>query len=335
MKKACIVTADSFYRNNRLFALDDRIANRDNCLLPFYALKQQLKESGFDLATSDLHSAEDAELVIYNEMPARLPAANAARKSYLLLFESELIRPDNWQLESHRAFHKIFTWHDDFVDNKKYFKMNFAFQLPEQINRDLAKKDKFCALIAGHKRVDHPLELYSKRVEAIRWFEHNHPQQFDLYGIGWDRYRFSGPKLWRALNRIGPLTRLLAQRFPSYRGRVEEKKSLLEQYRFSICFENARDIPGYITEKIFDCFFAGCIPVYWGAGNILDHIPAQCFVDMRNFSSYEDLYLYLAEMTDEEYQERLEAIQGYLSSAAAQEFSVEYFVDTIIQQVTA
>jgi len=229
MKKACIVSTDSFYNNNRLFALEDRIANRDNCLLPFYALKQQLKESGFDLATSDLHSVDDSELVIYNEMPARLPSAEALERSCLLLFESELIRPDNWQLESHRAFSKIFTWHDDFVDNKKYFKMNFSFQLPDQINRDLAKKDKFCALIAGHKRVQHALELYSKRVEAIRWFEQHHPDKFDLYGIGWDRYRFSGPKLWRALNRIGPLTRLLAPRYPSYRGRVDEKKRLLEE----------------------------------------------------------------------------------------------------------
>jgi hypothetical protein len=32
------------------------------------------------------------------------------------------------------------------------------------------------------------LELYSKRVEAIKWFEKNHPEDFDFYGIGWDRY---------------------------------------------------------------------------------------------------------------------------------------------------
>lgn len=38
------------------------------------------------------------------------------------------------------------------------------------------------------------------------------------------------------------------------------------------CFENVRDLPGYITEKIFDCFFAEYIPIYWG-GIIL---PVTC-----------------------------------------------------------
>jgi hypothetical protein len=42
---------------------------------------------------------------------------------------------------------------------------------------------------------------------------------------------------------------------------VDSKKNTLEKYKFSICYENARDIPGYITEKIFDCFFAGCVPI--------------------------------------------------------------------------
>jgi hypothetical protein len=39
-----------------------------------------------------------------------------------------------------------------------------------------------------YKKINHPLELYSKRVEAIKWFEKNHPEDFDFYGIGWDRY---------------------------------------------------------------------------------------------------------------------------------------------------
>ena len=51
---------------------------------------------------------------------------------------------------------------------------------------------------------------------------------------------------------------------------------------FAICYENARDIPGYITEKIFDCFFAGCVPIYWGgAPNVTDHIPANTFIMIK------------------------------------------------------
>ena len=38
--------------------------------------------------------------------------------------------------------------------------------------------------------------------------------------------------------------------FPSYDGPVKSKFTALSQARFSICFENARDIRGYLTEKI-------------------------------------------------------------------------------------
>ena len=82
--------------------------------------------------------------------------------------------------EKHKYFNKIFTWHDELVDNKKYFKLNFSHLFPKSINKDLSKKQKLCTLIAGNKRVKHSLELYSKRVEAIRWFEKNHPEDFDL-----------------------------------------------------------------------------------------------------------------------------------------------------------
>lgn len=334
MKKATIVTGNSFYNQNKIFDLSDTMRNRDNCLLPFYYLKNELKTHGFDLATSDIHSEDDADIVLYNEMPKKLPVSGAISKSHLLLFESELIRPDNWDVKRHKHFNKIFTWNDGFVDDKKYYKINFSFELPSVINKEITKKKKLCTLIAGNKRVEHSLELYSKRVEAIRWFERHHPGDFDLYGIGWDRYRFSGSKIIRALNKIKVLTRVLAPKFPSYKGSVEEKKSTLEKYKFAICYENAKDIPGYITEKVFDCFFSGCIPIYWGANNISDHVPSNCYIDKREYSSYKDLYRFLVDMSDDEYSKRLESIEHFLCSEMAIEFSTQHFATVITKQVT-
>ncbi len=329
-----MVVEDSFYLKNRLFDLSDKVANRDNCLLPFSLLKEDLRKRGIDLATSDIHKPEESELLIFNEMPQKPPQGKEIDRAFLLLFESELIRPDNWNIENHKYFKKIFTWNDDLVDNKKYYKINFSLQLPNKIHKDISQKKTLCTLIAGNKRVTHPQELYSKRIEAIRWFETFHPKDFDLYGMGWDSFRFSGPKLIRALNKIKYLTRLLATDYPSYKGKVDEKKSVLEKYKFSICYENARDIPGYITEKIFDSFVAGCIPVYWGAGNIAKHIPAECFIDKREFSSYEDLYGFLVTMSDKDYLSRLDSIERFLSSDKAFQFSVEYFASVISNQLT-
>jgi hypothetical protein len=45
---------------------------------------------------------------------------------------------------------------------------------------------------------------------------------------------------------------------------VQDKSLLLSKYTFNVCFEN--DLyPNYITEKIFESWDAGCIPVWWGA----------------------------------------------------------------------
>ncbi|MDD6056547.1 MAG: glycosyltransferase family 10 [Helicobacteraceae bacterium] len=54
-------------------------------------------------------------------------------------------------------------------------------------------------------------------------------------------------------------------------GNFEDKISLLRQYKFNICFENA-SYPGYFTEKLPQAFAAGCIPIYWGDTSIRSHL---------------------------------------------------------------
>lgn len=45
----------------------------------------------------------------------------------------------------------------------------------------------------------------------------------------------------------------------------DDKNAYLHSVRFHVCPENL-DAPGYVTEKLFDAFAAGTIPVYQGAG---------------------------------------------------------------------
>lgn len=44
---------------------------------------------------------------------------------------------------------------------------------------------------------------------------------------------------------------------------VEDKHKWLQNYKFNLCFENS-SYPGYLTEKLFDAYNAGCVPIYWG-----------------------------------------------------------------------
>lgn len=108
----------------------------------------------------------------------------------------------------------------------------------------------------------------------------------------------------------------------------------MKGYRFAICYENARSLPGYITEKIFDCFFSGCVPVYWGPDNIHEYIPNDCYVDRRDFSSNKEMYDFLKNISWEQYLSYQEAIQRYVMTDGKQtNFNAEVFVKNIIEEL--
>jgi len=331
MKKIYLVTRDPSCNGNNIFNLDHP-GNRDNCYYPFYCLKKFLADSGADLKTYDFLKKENPDEfeLLFCDIPRDIDAIvkkYPTVRKVLLLWETEAVYPLNWNKKKHQFFSTIFVWNDDWVDQKKYFKFHWPMPILDPCDVTADQKTRFCALISGHKLMSHPLELYSERLKTIRWFEQHHPEDFDLYGIGWDR-RFFMPPL-SVLNRIGLLTRLCNPEFPSYRGKVTLKRDVLRQYKFSFCYENIRDLPGYMTEKIFDSFFAGCVPVYWGASNIEKYVPEKAFIDRREFTSLEDLYRFMKNMTDDEYQGYLCAMRDYVTGDAIRLFSAECFAQLI------
>ncbi|MEK7721267.1 MAG: glycosyltransferase family 10 [Elusimicrobiota bacterium] len=335
--KEVAIYAGAAYANDELFNPGSRL-NRDNCLAGFRALKSAIESSGGVCSTFDVYLSRNLapDTVLFLDIPLR-PVRELLGKwadnvvKCVILQEPETIIPRNWNISLHEQFNFIFTWNDVLVDDKRYFKFNYGSVLPAVIRKDLSKKGKLCAVIAGNQKSENPLALYSKREEAIRWFESHHPEEFDLYGRGWDEYLFQGPRPWRALNRIKLLKKLFSPYFPSYKGEVGRKTEVLEKYRFSVCYENTSGMPGYISEKIFDCFAAGCIPLYWGAPNVKDYIPADCFLDKREFPSYEALYERMKAMSDMEYLSRLAAIESFLNSEKGYKFSVKCFAETIVK----
>jgi len=338
MKKIGFYTHEKIFLNNRFFTMIDCPLG-DDMLYPNRLLAEYARSRGVEVMTVDMDDLDAFDAVVFIEMPAannryfQALRARNFKEMYLAIYECPMVKPDNWNIEGHRVFKKIFTWNDDLVDGQRYLKMNWTHRIPrpDELTVDLGQKTKFCTMITSHKRLSHPQELYSERIRAIRWFEQHHPEEFDLYGIGWDRFYFQPPL--RKLNRIKPLTRLLDPHFSSYRGPVKCKRDVLRQYRFAICYENQRDVPGYITEKIFDCFFAGCVPVYWGANNIDRHIPKETFIDRREFGSHEELYRFLKNMPDRDFEHYLTAIKNYLGSNRVEQFTADYYARTVIDHI--
>lgn len=315
----------------------------DNLMYPFFYLGQQLKKLGHRVATIDTDDIKKFDAIIYIEFPTfknkyfRQLIKNNYQSLYLIILESPAIKPDSLAKENHKYFKKIFTWSDNFIDNQKYFKINYSHKIPGDIKFE-GRKNKLCALISSNKSIKHPAELYTERTRAIRWFEKNHPNDFDLYGKGWDKRYFYGNFLGfnlLRLNRLKLLAKILGPHYPSWKGEVKSKKETYENYKFAICYENVKGFPGYITEKIFDCFLGGCVPIYLGAPNITRHVPADCFIDKGKFKTYEELYQYIKNMPDREYSAYLNAIKNFLGSDKAYPFTAEYLADILTREITS
>jgi hypothetical protein len=259
---------------------------------------------------------------------------------HLVLAEPPIVREDNYDRRNHAPFRKVMTWKKELcaADPGKYL----LYHLPNKYRPDAFStipftQRKLCVLINSFMCSTDRRELYSERVRAVRWFETHAPGDFDLIGLDWDRLLFTGPlarlnfPLRYAYRRVPGLRQLRVDRYPSFIGPNKKSKHLtLKDYRFCIAYENSIE-PDYVSEKLFDSFFAGCVPIYLGAPNVLDSIPAETFIDKRKFASYDELYRYLSTMTEKEYNKYLEAIDAFVKGPGVRPFLAEAFAEGFIR----
>ena len=288
------------FENNRVFTID----NGHNI---FFGLDKALKKHGIEIVTIDTLKKNNADKYIYCDVPYPWEyklwwrVLRNRNKNILFCFDSPIITPFSHMRFLHFFFSKIYTWDDSLLDGEKYFKLHVP-----QFSTDISTKTKpfkqkdFLVLINAKKSTlflfklisKYRSDLYKERLKAINFFERYAPDLFSLYGRGW---RYNECK--------------------TYMGEIPNGKKIkmLSNFKFCICFENTI-APGYITEKIFDCFKARCVPIYWGAPNIEEHMPRECFIDFREFMDYGKLLRYLHSMSEKTYNEYIEAIEKFLSN---------------------
>ena len=136
----------------------------------------------------------------------------------------------------------------------------------------------------------------------------------DIYGRGWDKSIFF-------------------KQYPSsIMGPNKDKQSVICNYKFSLCIENM-SFPGYLTEKIYDSLFAFSIPIYLGDPEIDKKIPKNCYIDLRDFSNYNDLVNYLKYMPDQLYDDYILNIKKFVDSYETTTFTCKQFASLISNQV--
>lgn len=217
--------------------------------------------------------------------------------------------PEGFEL-LRKIFPYILTYNSDWVDGISVFKRNNPHNFDVRWGNVPFSQRKLLTAITADKSSDYPTQLYSERRQVYSFFENNYPNDFDFYGIRWK-----------------------ADEHPAYKGTVFDKTEIYHKYKFAICLENTKGTTDYVTEKIFDCMCAGIVPVYGGASNILDYVPADCFIDYFSFDNYQDMADYLINMPEQRYNEYLANITSWLNNTDKYRYSLDAYVEHIINAI--
>jgi hypothetical protein len=341
------------FRNDRLFEIDDWRPNGDRMNAPYAHLRSRLNAGGIAVHTGDLLprvSAGDSVLKVFMSMGTLSNYRSVGQRpdtvlSAFFAMECPIVEPSIFRAlpEVRRHFRHVLSWSDgpaleEFTRERvdcEPFRWPQSFDDVHEPAWGQTSDRKFLVMINSNKQPRlHRRELYSQRLLAIEYFTRF--GEIDLYGPGWDGpplrvgrtlLPYTGRRLQRSLiarwQQLRPNPLLIAAR-SAWRGLATTKAETLGQYRFALCFENMV-LKGWITEKIFDCFFAGTVPIYWGPPEIGEVIPPECFIDMRQFDGYAALRSFLKALSPLEIRRYRESARDFVRSPAFRPFSMAAF----------
>jgi hypothetical protein len=184
-------------------------------------------------------------------------------------FESPAIKPHVYQHidQISYKFDQIFVCNPSMGNGNSKYKQSYfgACWIPES-HCQIYPKSKLLSIVASNKNYAQGHQL---RHEVIR--NKMHPA-LDLWGSGYNKF---GDEPSERIKPFAP-------------------------YQYVIVIENCQ-YPGYFTDKIVDCFAAGCIPIYWGNPKIKELFDSRGFY---TWTTIRELGLILDHISNEDYESK-------------------------------
>jgi len=228
-------------------------------------LRSKILEYGFRVVELD----QQPDLyVAYDLNPKELKDVEGIglpkERRVLIRNEPEVVWPINFSRRNVSRFGLVIS-----LGRSKAFDENadnwpqFWVQTPPRISEK--ERLKHSVIMCGNKISLVRGELYSLRRLVLA-----KSTSLDLFGFGWDystrkklRILFSTLKILLKAGRTPHFFGIGSWFHPTHmsKGAPSDKLATLAKYRTTIVIENSRE---YITEKLFDAFFARTIPIYVG-----------------------------------------------------------------------
>lgn len=314
--------------NNRVFAPETDTPVARN----LKAFRAMMRARGAEVVTLDTVDFNDPRVkyVLYFEYNWRSiwtdPFLHKVPKGKraLVLLEPANINPSMYYMSLlRRRFDVVFTFDQTLLKrNPSYARINVPLGAePKQYRanpfKHLSFSDKrFLVAVSMNRWSYMPQSTYNVRRRAYRYFERAFPDDFDLFGRGWNSPCVFYEK-WFGY-----------PRYASWRGEIADswdaKVQAIGAYKFALCFENNASEPGYISEKLTDCLCARCVPVYYGSEGTGELVPRDAWIDVRDFRDNRELGAFLRDMDESRYNRYIEAIDRFMAGHGADYFSSEH-----------
>lgn len=318
------------YSKDKLFDTSNAALNRDDALVPYARVREAHQALGRKVQTADYLMQQEPgvevndyySLGVLDNFNALRHRTDVRLRAFVVL-EPPVVDPGLYKAlpELTAAFERVYVHnvHGDGyslkgVDVSRLRKLYWPQPRRDVIEQHWGNRERMHRIVVingNHVPRRVPNELYSKRIEAMAAMAQT--GAVDLYGRGWAKW-------WSRASMWWPYWKHRSALMSIYKGACASKYEVLGKYQFSLCFENMA-MQGYVTEKIFDCFYAGTIPLYWGASDIKDLIPEETYIDCRKFSSWDAMLCHVESVTEEEISRMREKGRAFVQGRASLKYS--------------
>ena len=241
----------------------------------------KLRELGLDVTKS----IEDADTVVFfdflrKDLQTLQKTESTERNSILIVMEPQVVIPQKSSKIRKYKFSKLcFLGRPP---GSSEWNLNWPQPWREVIPKSSSVSMHDAVMIAGNKLSFVEGELYSFRRECAFGIKN-----LDVYGVGWNsrtwlRIKIFVSELLRACS-AGYFPQYKSpkywlKRLKSWKGSPGNKDAALAHYKVSLVIENSYE---FLTEKLFDSFFGGCIPVYIGPDLENYQIPRELVIQVN------------------------------------------------------
>ena len=251
----------------------------------------KLKEKGYRVLDGYRNSIPSGSVCFFTIMDIKLFPKNILERKDLKKICYLLEGPNSWHKDNYnydtlnKYFDKIISYWEPLLSKNKveYFPFVSRFDMTNKYHKEIInrkrKYDKSIGMILANRPNNESYSINGIELKRLDWIRKELVLKLNnvtVHGQGWDE--ISNHKYITVEN---------------IRNRMMDDTDINQFYKrfnFALIVENC-DASNYVSEKIYDAWVAGCIPIYYpnNSNNSIVNLPKNCYINIKDFTNFDDL----------------------------------------------